>query len=114
MIRIQTFSWTTYSYTTQILSSISTGLYSWTILLSVTSMKSIFFTLTNTANPNNVNYEILGFEHCGLKQYHILIGGLPLQCKLSHHTEQCTHHSHAQQGDWCIDGSMVRIRTTQI
>lgn len=76
MIRIQTFSWTT--YTTQILSSISTGSYSWTIPVSVTSMKSIFFTLTDMANPNNANYLKSGFEHRGLKQYRILIGGLPL------------------------------------
>ena len=41
-------------------------------------MKSIFFTMTNMASPNNANYLELGLKHRGLKQFCILIGGLPL------------------------------------
>jgi hypothetical protein len=75
MIRIQTFSWSTYS--TQIQMS-NAGLYSWTIPVSVTSMKSIFFTLRDNSHVENINYMRSGFEHRGLLRYRILIGGLPL------------------------------------
>ena len=34
--------------------------------------------MTNMANPNNTNYLKSGLKHRGLKQYRILIGGLPL------------------------------------
>jgi hypothetical protein len=75
MIRIQTFSWST--YTTQINQS-NAGLFSWQIPVSVTSMKSIFFTFTDQTKRENMNYLRSGFEHRGLLRYRILIGGLPL------------------------------------
>jgi hypothetical protein len=75
MIRIQTFSWAT--YTTQINQS-NAGLFSWQIPVSVTSMKSIFFTFTDQTKRENMNYLRSGFEHRGLLRYRILIGGLPL------------------------------------
>jgi hypothetical protein len=75
LIRIQTFSWTTLS--TQIDGS-TTGTTSWTIPLSVTSLKSIFFTLTDQSNSGNMNYMKTGFQHRGLKAYRVLVGGLPL------------------------------------
>ena len=59
------------------MSTEKTGLYSATLLL-VTSMRSIFFTLTYTAYVNNMNYMHSGFEHRGLKWYCVLIGGLSL------------------------------------
>ena len=52
MVRIQTFSWLTFS--TQIQPN-TTGLFQWTISVSVTSMKSIFFTISPTNNYNNIN-----------------------------------------------------------
>ena len=52
MVRIQTFSWLTFS--TQIQPN-TTGLFQWTIPVSVTSMKSIFFKITPTSNYNNFN-----------------------------------------------------------
>jgi hypothetical protein len=75
MIRIQTFSWAT--YTTQINQS-NAGLFSWQIPVSVTSMKSIFFTFTDQTKREDMNYLRSGFEHRGLLRYRILIGGLPL------------------------------------
>jgi len=75
LIRIQTFSWTTLSTS---IAGGTTGTTSWTIPLSVTSLKSIFFTLTDQTNTGNMNYMKTGFEHRGLKAYRFLIGGLPL------------------------------------
>ena len=75
MVRIQTFSWLTFS--TQIQPN-TTGLFQWTIPVSVTSMKSIFFTLTPTTNYNNINRLKTGFMHRGLVRYRILIDGFPL------------------------------------
>jgi hypothetical protein len=75
MIRIQTFSWAT--YTTQINQS-NAGLFSWQIPVSVTSMKSIFLTFTDQTKREDMNYLRSGFEHRGLLRYRILIGGLPL------------------------------------
>ena len=75
MVRIQTFSWLTFS--TQIQPN-TTGLFQWTIPVSVTSMKSIFFTVTPTNNYNNINRLKTGFMHRGLVRYRILIGGFPL------------------------------------
>jgi hypothetical protein len=75
MVRIQTFSWLTFS--TQI-QPYTTGLFQWTIPVSVTSMKSIFFTITPTNNYNDMNRLKTGFMHRGLVRYRILIGGFPL------------------------------------
>jgi len=75
MVRIQTFSWLTFS--TQVQPN-TTGLFQWTIPVSVTSMKSIFFTITPTVNYNNMNRLKTGFMHRGLVRYRVLIGGFPL------------------------------------
>ena len=75
MVRIQTFSWQTFS---AFIPGTHTGLYSWTIPVSVTSMKSIFFTLANQNFVNNMNFLKSGFEHRGLLRYPVLLGGLPL------------------------------------
>ena len=75
MVRIQTFSWLTFS--TQIQPN-TTGLFHWTIPVSVKLMKSIFFTMTPTNNYNNINRLKTGFMHRGLVRYRILIGGFPL------------------------------------
>ena len=75
MIRIQTFSWMTLA--TQIQGSFL-GTYSWVIPISVTSLKSIFFTLTNMSTLNNMNYMKTGFEHRGIQSYEFRVGGLPI------------------------------------
>jgi hypothetical protein len=75
MIRIQTHSWMVLS------NQITPGAYgnwSWTIPISVTSLKSIFFTFSNVSNKNNLNFLNSGFEHRGLLNYRFLIGGVPV------------------------------------
>ena len=75
MVRIQTFSWQTFS---AYIPGTHTRLYSWTIPVSVTSMKSIFFTLANQNFVGNMNFLKSGFQHCGLLRYRVLLGGFPL------------------------------------
>ena len=75
MVRIQTFSWQTFS---AYIPGTHTRLYSWTIPVSVTSMKIIFFTLANQNFVGNMNFLKSGFEHCGLLRYRVLLGGFPL------------------------------------
>ena len=75
MVRIQTFSWMTFS--TQITNG-TVGNYQWQIPVSVTSMKSIFFVMTNLARTNDMNYLKTGFQHRGLLSYRIVVGGMPL------------------------------------
>jgi hypothetical protein len=75
MVRIQTFSWQTFAI--QISPSI-TGNYQWQIPVSVTSLKSLFFVLTNSSTTNDMNYFKTGFEHRGLLQYRVVIGGMPI------------------------------------
>jgi hypothetical protein len=75
MIRIQTHSWMVLS------NQITPGAYgnwSWTIPISVTSLKSIFFTFSNVSNKNNLNFLNTGFEHRGILNYRFLIGGVPV------------------------------------
>jgi hypothetical protein len=80
MIRIQTFSWMTTA--TSILGS-QLGEFSWVIPVNVTSLKSIFFTFTNTSTLNNMNYLKTGFEHRGILNYHFRVGGLPLNADVT-------------------------------
>ena len=76
MIRIQTFSWT--SYATQIPSGL-VGVNSWTIPVSLGSIKSVFFTLRNVGSKSNdMNCLKSGFEHRALLKYRILLGGQAL------------------------------------
>ena len=46
------------------------------IPVSVTSLKSLFFVLTNSTTTNDMNYFKSGFEHCGLASYRVVIGGM--------------------------------------
>ena len=75
MVRIQTFSWQTFAI--QISPNI-TGNFQWQIPVSVTSLKSLFFVLTNSSTTNDMNYFKTGFEHRGLLQYRVIIGGMPI------------------------------------
>ena len=75
LIRIQTFSWTTFA--TQITAGL-TGNYQWQIPVSVTSLKSLFFVMTDQSTKQNMNYLSTQFQHRGLLQYRVVIGGLPL------------------------------------
>lgn len=75
MIRIQTHSWMVLS------NQITPGAYgnwSWTLPISVTSLKSIFFTFSNVSKKNDLNFLNSGFEHRGLINYRFLIGGVPV------------------------------------
>lgn len=75
MIRIQTHSWMVLS------NQITPGAYgnwSWTIPISVTSLKSIFFTFSNVTNRSSLNFLNTGFEHRGIINYRFLIGGVPV------------------------------------
>ena len=81
MVRIQTFSWQTFS---AYIPGTHTRLYSWTIPVSVTSMKIIFFTLANQNFVGNMNFLKSGFEHCGLLYYRVFLGGFPAECRLGH------------------------------
>ena len=75
MVRIQTFSWMTFS--TQSTSGM-VGNYQWQIPVIVTSMKSIFFVMTNLSRANDMNYLKTGFQHRCLLSYRIIVGGMPL------------------------------------
>ena len=75
MIRIQTFSWQTFAI--QISPNI-TGNFQWQIPVNVTLLKSLFFVLTNSTTTKDMNYFKPGFEHQGLLQYRVVIGGMPI------------------------------------
>jgi len=75
LICIQTFSWTTFA--TQITSGL-VGNFQWQIPVSVTSLKSLFFVMTDQTMRQDMNYLNTQFQHCGLLQYRVVIGGLPL------------------------------------
>lgn len=111
MIRIQTFSWGTYS--TQISAGYG-GLYSWTIPVSVTSMKSIFFTLTDQFTRENINYMKTGFEHRGLLRYRILIGGLPLNAdwvEVSTKGDTTVYNTHSEAVSTLMEAWSVHQKT---
>ena len=63
MICIQTFSWQTFA--TQISGKVI-GNFQWQIPVSVTSLKSLFFVITNQKTSNDMNYLKTGFQHRGL------------------------------------------------
>ena len=81
MIRIQTHSWLTM---TQPIQPNQGGTWSWNIPVSVTSMKSMFFTFTDVTNFNNVNKFKTAFEPRGLIKYRILVGGLPINSEYTY------------------------------
>jgi hypothetical protein len=72
LIRIQTFSWTTFA--TQITAGL-TGNYQWQIPVSVIYLKSLFFVMTDQSTKQNMNYLNTQFQHRGLLQYRVVIGG---------------------------------------
>ena len=79
MIRIQTFSWMTLS---TMIPAGHTGEFNWVLPISVTSLKSIFFTLTNTTKLNSFNHLKTKFEHRGLQSYEFRVGGLPINADM--------------------------------
>ena len=54
------------------------GNYQWQIPMSVISLKSSFFVLTNQTTTNDMNYFKTGFEHRGILQYKVVKGGMTL------------------------------------
>ena len=75
LIRIQTFCWTTFA--TQITAGLL-GNFQRQIPVSVTSLKSLFFVMTDRSTRQNMNYLNTQFQHHGLLQFRVVIGGLPL------------------------------------
>lgn len=93
MVRIQTFSWQTFAI--QISPGI-TGNYQWQIPVSVTSLKSLFFVMTNSTTSNNMNYFKTGFEHRGLLNYRVIIGGMPVNADFVNVTTPTKHNTYSE------------------
>ena len=93
LIRIQTFSWTTFS--TQITAGL-VGNFQWQIPVSVTSLKSLFFVMTNQTTRQSMNYLNTQFQHRGLLQSRSVIGGLPLNADWINVYNQTSHNTFSE------------------
>ena len=108
MIRIQTFSWQTFAM--QIPAGI-TGNYQWQIPVSVTSLKSMFFVMTNTSLQNNMNYMKTAFEHRGIQNYRVVVGGMPLNADFVNVTNPYSYNTYSESVSALMEAWSVHHKT---
>ena len=56
----------------------SLAIFNGKFLLVLHCLKSLFFAMTDQSTRQDMNYLSTQFQHCGLLQYRVVIGGLPL------------------------------------
>ena len=87
------------------------GNFQWQIPVSVTSLKNLFFVLTNSATTNDMNYFKSGFEHRRLASYRVVIGGMPVNAHFISVTNTNRFNTHSESIGALMEARSVHHKT---